>query len=142
MADTDSARVECAKYPNACICQEESIRLSAFGDRLRQARAGLTQAEFGRMGGVQRNAQAKYEAGERSPDARYLAGLAAAGVDVFYLLTGRSAEPAAGLHDRSRGFEAGAPSADEIALQTEFRRLTEADRATVLKMVRSLARGG
>jgi transcriptional regulator with XRE-family HTH domain len=135
--------VECGEYPNACICQEESIRLSAFGDRLRQARAGLTQAEFGRMGGVQRNAQAKYEAGERSPDARYLASLAAAGVDVFYLLTGVLTEPAAaGLHDRSRGFDAAAPTANEIILLTEFRRLTEADRATVLKLVRTLARGG
>lgn len=117
--------------------------MSAFGDRLREARGALSQAEFGRMGGVQRNAQAKYEAGERSPDARYLQALAAHGIDVVRLLTGQPGETAPpGLQDRPRGFEAAAPSAEEITLLRGFRRLSDADKATVLKLVGSLARTG
>ncbi len=115
------------------------IRLSAFGDRLREVRGQLSQAEFGRMGGVQRNAQAKYESGERSPDARYLEALAARGVDVVYLLTGVVGEGPS-LGDRRRTFEGGGPSMAEIQLLSGFRRLTEKDRETVLNLIASLVR--
>ena len=115
--------------------------MSAFGDRLKEARGALSQAEFGRIGGVQRNAQAKYETGERSPDAGYLQALAAAGIDVAYILTGQPGEQgAAGVQDRQRGFEAAAPTDAEIELLREFRRLAKAERTTVLTLVRSLAR--
>lgn len=70
--------------------------MATFSDRLREARAalGLTQSEFGEIGGVQKGAQIKYEAGDRSPDALYLANIAKAGVDVHYLVTGsREYEP-------------------------------------------------
>lgn len=40
-------------------------------------------------GGVQRGAQINYEAGKRSPDWDYLALVAAAGVDVQYVITGK-----------------------------------------------------
>lgn len=49
---------------------------------------GLNQEDFGRLGGVKKNAQHNYEAGERQPSAGYLAALAAAGADVLYILTG------------------------------------------------------
>lgn len=64
--------------------------MDAFSERLRQLRldAGLSQEAFGRLGGVQKQTQIKYEKGERSPDAEYLTGLHLAGIDVGYLITG------------------------------------------------------
>lgn len=50
---------------------------------------GLNQAEFAALGGVVMNSQNRYEAGATEPGASYLANLAAAGVDVMFLLTGR-----------------------------------------------------
>jgi hypothetical protein len=45
------------------------------------------------MGGVQRRAQAHYEAGVRSPDLAYLVRVAAGGVDVGFVVTGLRASP-------------------------------------------------
>lgn len=50
---------------------------------------GVTQDALAAAGGVQRRAQANYEAGERAPDLSYLAGVAEQGVDVLYVITGR-----------------------------------------------------
>lgn len=63
----------------------------SIGERLREERIrlGLSQAELGEAGGVQKQAQLKYEKGERQPDALYLEGVAGRGVDVLYVLTGR-----------------------------------------------------
>lgn len=69
----------------------------SIGERLREERSrlGLSQAELGEAGGVQKQAQLKYEKGDRQPDALYLEAVAAAGVDVLYVLTGeRVAAPA------------------------------------------------
>lgn len=49
---------------------------------------GLSQRAFGEIGGVEANAQGKYESGDRAPKADYLAAVAAKGVDVLYVLTG------------------------------------------------------
>lgn len=64
--------------------------MDSISGRLRseRERLGLTQDDFAQKGGVQRRAQANYETGDRSPDAAYLAGIAAAGVDVGYVITG------------------------------------------------------
>lgn len=60
---------------------------------------GMTQDALAAAGGVQRRAQANYEAGERVPDASYLAGVAAAGLDVLYVITGqRQAKARAPAH--------------------------------------------
>ncbi|WP_069267643.1 helix-turn-helix domain-containing protein [Paraburkholderia nodosa] len=69
--------------------------MDAFAIRLRQERRrlGLNQAELASAGGVQKHAQLNYEKGTRHPDASYLAGIAEAGVDVLYLLTGRRSDP-------------------------------------------------
>jgi len=66
-----------------------------FGDRLREERnrLSLSQTELGRIGGVQARAQRYYESGERHPDSNYLSAIAAAGVDVLYILTGRKEKP-------------------------------------------------
>lgn len=68
-----------------------------IGDRLREERKrlGLNQDEFGVIAGVSKTAQFNYEKGDRSPDAAYLAAIAAAGVDVMYIITGARSVPAA-----------------------------------------------
>lgn len=48
---------------------------------------GLSQRAFGEIGGVEANAQGKYESGDRAPKADYLAAVAAKGVDVLFVLT-------------------------------------------------------
>lgn len=67
--------------------------MDTFFSRLKdeRVRLGLNQTEFAEMAGVQKRAQVNYEAGERSPDAKYLTAIAAAGADVLYILTGQRA---------------------------------------------------
>ena len=61
-----------------------------IGDRLRELREAkhLNQEAFGALGGVSIKTQNRYEMGGRKPTFDYLEALAAAGVDVVYLLTG------------------------------------------------------
>ncbi|MEY1594098.1 helix-turn-helix domain-containing protein [Burkholderia sp. Bmkn7] len=74
----------------------ENPRLDNFALRLKQERRRLrmTQDELGNSGGVRKQAQSNYEKGLRYPDANYLVGIAEAGVDVQYLLTGQTSNPA------------------------------------------------
>ncbi|MGV8920715.1 MAG: helix-turn-helix domain-containing protein [Pseudomonas sp.] len=62
-----------------------------LGSRLKEERKtlGLSQHDFAAIGGVEANAQGKYESGERTPRSDYLAALSGKGVDVLYLLSGR-----------------------------------------------------
>ncbi|MGU9857074.1 helix-turn-helix domain-containing protein [Pseudomonas sp. LF245] len=62
-----------------------------IGARLKseRQRLGLTQASLGAAGGVEVNAQGRYEAGVRVPRADYLASIAKVGVDVLYVVTGQ-----------------------------------------------------
>ncbi|MBF0127681.1 MAG: helix-turn-helix transcriptional regulator [Magnetococcales bacterium] len=68
-----------------------------------RSRLGLSQAAFGALGGVSRVAQESYEAGRRDVSTAYLAAIAAAGVDVMYILTGvrqgAAPKPAKGLEE-------------------------------------------
>lgn len=65
--------------------------MSTVGERLREVRQGmkLSQTEFGKLGGVLKQAQLKYEKGDRMPDAIYFEALGKAGVDVRYVVTGQ-----------------------------------------------------
>ncbi len=104
--------------------------MSGLGERLREERKrlGLSQADFGALGGVRANAQGKYEADERNPDSAYLEGLAAAGVDVLYVLTGkRTPVTADGLAD------------DESEVLNHYRSMPDGDRAAVRRMTTALA---
>lgn len=70
--------------------------------RLREERErlGLTQEAFGAAGGVLKRAVVNYEKGERAPDSEFLRGIAAAGADVLYILTGkRDGEASGALSD-------------------------------------------
>lgn len=63
----------------------------AFPERLRieRERLGLTQTEFGQLGGVSKITQWTYEAGRHWPTLDYIETLRASGkVDVVYLTTG------------------------------------------------------
>lgn len=62
-----------------------------FRDRLRAEREhlGLTQTEFGRLGGVSKITQWQYEQGRYWPSMQYVEELAAKHVDVVFLVTGR-----------------------------------------------------
>lgn len=61
-----------------------------IGDRIRseRERLGLNQVDFGWAGSVKRGSQVGYEGGDRPPTAEYLAGIAAIGADVQYIVTG------------------------------------------------------
>lgn len=67
--------------------------MSAIGSRLREERVRLdmNQTVFGAEAGVTKASQMNYESGRRSPDAEYLAKVAAVGVDVLYVVTGARA---------------------------------------------------
>lgn len=70
--------------------------MDVFGERLKaeRKRLGLKSMELAQIGNVGAVAQSNYERGKRHPDSVYLAAIAAAGVDVQYVLTGRrSSEP-------------------------------------------------
>jgi len=71
-----------------------------LGDRLRaeRERLGLSQQELADLCGVTMRSQRNYEKGERQPDAAYLAAMAAARIDMLYVVTGQRS---ASVTDRS-----------------------------------------
>lgn len=112
--------------------------MSTFYERLQEERKrlGLSQSAFGEAGGVQKRAQINYESGERSPDASYLERIAAAGVDVLYVLTGRRAPaPRLGTAEPDAAL---ATNLAEIALLNGYRRLDAKGRQAVLAMIEAL----
>lgn len=68
-----------------------------IGARLRdeRERLGKNQDAFAALAGVGKRALIHYEKSERSPDANFLAAIAAAGADVLYILTGQRSGVAA-----------------------------------------------
>jgi transcriptional regulator with XRE-family HTH domain len=76
---------------NLPIVKEFMSNYLHIGVRLREERErlGINQTDFAALGGSGRKTQFNYEAGERVPDAAYLAAIAAAGADVLYILTGQ-----------------------------------------------------
>ncbi|MFM0209943.1 helix-turn-helix transcriptional regulator [Paraburkholderia sediminicola] len=103
--------------------------MDAFPVRLKQERRrlGLNQAELANAGGVQKHAQLNYEKGLRYPDASYLAGIAEVGVDVLYLLTGRTSDPATLAFDRA-----------EERLLAGYRELKPREKKGVLALVAAI----
>jgi len=67
----------------------------SMGLRLREERErlGLSQTDFGKIGGITKKTQMLYESGERSPDMVYIAAVAEAGVDILYVVTGERSRP-------------------------------------------------
>ncbi|MGH8416474.1 MAG: helix-turn-helix domain-containing protein [Pseudomonas sp.] len=101
-----------------------------IGSRLKEERKslGLSQQEFGAIGGVEANAQGKYESGERIPRSDYLAALGKKGVDVLYVLSGnRTPMSADSLSDAER------------MIITHYRALNEDDREAISQLATSLS---
>ena len=65
--------------------------MSDFATRLRaeRHRLGWTQLEMSRKGKVRERSQVHYEMGDRVPKVSYLINLVKAGVDPYYMTTGR-----------------------------------------------------
>lgn len=103
--------------------------MDVFPARLKQERRrlGLNQAELANAGGVQKHAQLNYEKGLRYPDATYLTGIAEVGVDVLYLLTGRTSDPSTVVLDR-----------DEERLLAGYRELKLREKRGVLGLVAAI----
>ncbi len=81
--------------------------MGSIGSRLRdeRERLELNQSDFAVVAGTTRKSQFNYESDARRPDADYLAAIAAAGVDVLFVLTGQRSQavsPAASLPPRAR----------------------------------------
>ncbi|KMK28953.1 transcriptional regulator [Pluralibacter gergoviae] len=62
----------------------------SIGVRLREERErlGLSQVAMGEIAGIRKQTQLKYEKGDSSPDATYLAALSKFGLDVLYVVLG------------------------------------------------------
>lgn len=101
-----------------------------IGDRLKEERErlGFSQTDFAALAGASKNSQYNYEKGDRSPDAEYLAAIAAHGVDVQFVVTGERVAPAL---DRI--------TATEAVMLARFRAMTDLDRATLERMSEALA---
>ena len=69
-----------------------------LGRRLREERErlGMSQDEFGKLGGVRRVTQYFYEQGDRSPSLTYLVRVAMAGADFGFLVLGERGKDASG----------------------------------------------
>jgi transcriptional regulator with XRE-family HTH domain len=101
-----------------------------LGTRLKEERKrmGLSQQEFGTIGGVEANAQGKYENGERIPRSDYLAALGKKGVDVLYVITGeRTPMTVDALNEAER------------AIITHYRALNEEDQEAISQLATSLS---
>ena len=104
-----------------------------IGDRLKEERErlGSNQTDFAAQAGVSKNTQYNYEKGDRSPDADYLAAVAAAGVDILYVVTGQRAPvPAESL------------TAEEATVLANYRGMAQSDKASVLRLTTLLALAG
>lgn len=107
------------------------ISRTSIGDRLRaeRERLSLTQEQFAEIGGASKRAQAGWEKGEQVPNAEFLASVAAAGVDVLFVITGQRTPRAA---------DALAP--DEAALIDNYKHADEEGRDAARRVLSSLAK--
>ena len=101
-----------------------------LGSRLKEERKrlGLSQQDFGSIGGVEANAQGKYESGERIPRSDYLAALGKKGIDIMYVLSGERTPIATDTLNEA-----------ERAVITHFRALSEDDREAISQLATSLS---
>ncbi|WP_088158729.1 helix-turn-helix domain-containing protein [Achromobacter xylosoxidans] len=107
-----------------------SKELFALGGRIRELRAGLSQADFAAQLGVDRKTVTRWEAGERTPDGASLVLLIRNfGADPRWLLLGEVED------DRLR------PSQEEARLISAFRAMDARGRAAVLGMINGLTHG-
>jgi transcriptional regulator with XRE-family HTH domain len=89
---------------------------------------GLKQEELAQIGGVNRNTQGSYEKDERRPDSAYLSAIAAAGIDVLYVITGvRTPTPIDDIN------------AEEESLLKQYRSIPTDDQKAIRRFLKALA---
>ncbi|MDF3935337.1 helix-turn-helix domain-containing protein [Pseudomonas citronellolis] len=100
-----------------------------IGDRLKEERVrlGLNQTDFAALASVAKTSQFNYEKGDRSPDAEYLAAVAAVGVDVLYVVTGNRTP-----------MEPGSITAEEFDVLRFLRLMPEEDRKVFVRMAHAM----
>ena len=109
------------------MSSNKSEYLTILGDRLakERSRCGHTQKSVADELDITARTQIKYEIGETAPDAYYLHGLSAIGIDVTYVLTG------------TRG---AAPSEEESELIASYRCVDAATRNALVQLLDGMAR--
>lgn len=112
-----------------------------LGNRLREERdrVGMTQPVFAEAAGAKKRTLIDWEKGVSSPTATQLEALAAIGVDVLYVLTGRRAPAANGLAVSEPG-PVGHLTLPELGLIKGWRQLDAKGRRAVLAMIEALAK--
>lgn len=105
-------------------CQLVQTNMTTLGYRLKEERArkGLNQTDFAALAGGSRGAQAAYERDEKIPGGSYLTALAAAGVDILYILTGQRTPQAGSVT---------VDSEEEKKLLENYRAMDEAARLNI-----------
>ena len=75
-----------------------------IGKRLREERErlGMSQPAFASLAGTTKQTLFSWETGKTAPDGFQMAALAAADVDVLYVVTGQRSQPVAALPPRQR----------------------------------------
>lgn len=113
-----------------------------LGNRLREERdrVGMTQPVFAEAAGAKKRTLIDWEKGVSSPTATQLEALAAIGVDVLYVLTGRRA-PAGNGYATAEPGPAGNLSLAELGLIKGWRQLDAKGRQAVLAMIEALTQG-
>jgi transcriptional regulator with XRE-family HTH domain len=102
----------------------------SVGSRLREERerCGLTQERMAQAGGVSKRSQIDYEQEKIEMKSAYLAGLAEAGIDIGYVLTGRRSVT-------------GSLSEAELTVVSIYRRLDAFAQQSLLVIFERLASG-
>lgn len=113
-----------------------------LGNRLREERdrVGMTQPVFAEAVGAKKRTLIDWEKGVSSPTATQLEALAAIGVDVLYVLTGRRAPAVNGLAVSEPG-PVGHLTLPELGLIKGWRQLDAKGRQAVLAMIEALTQG-
>lgn len=90
--------------------------LKDIGERLTRIRGQQSQAAFAPMVGIHKNTLGTYERGEREAGAGALAGYAALGWNINWVLTGEGPERLEALQDKGSGDDS--PQSQDLSLET------------------------
>jgi len=108
-----------------------------MGLRLKEERKrlGKTQAELAEAGGVRRLSQIQYENETTAPSTHYLSGIAAAGVDISYVLLGLRLKSGPLTHEQEERIDKKAFAMIERYAQTQPNGRLDAEMRRVLYRV-------
>lgn len=103
-----------------------------MGMRLQEERKrlGYNQEDFSRLMGVSRRTQVSYESREMNAGLQYLSKAQAEGLDIFYIISGRTV-----TGDQQQLSES------EANLLKTYRRLDQQDKESLMIVAQSLAKG-